>query len=59
MVLSDTKEVFFIACLLPLRAIRVGDKVLIKKRSDFNSLKPYVDENTGEYCEPFDVPCGK
>lgn len=45
---------------MPLRAIRVGDKVVIKKRAEMlNKIEPYVDPVTGEYCEPFDVPCGK
>lgn len=45
---------------MPLRAVRVGDKVLIKKRADMmEDLRPYIDPSTGEYCEPFDVPCGK
>ena len=48
------------ACLMPLRAVRVGDKVLVKKRVDlFEDLNGTIDLSTGEYCEPFDVPCGK
>lgn len=52
------------ACTRPLRAVRIGDKVVIKKRADLLSLPDhdfgvFIDRATGEVCEPFDVPCGQ
>lgn len=49
------------ACLHPLVAIRAPDgSVLVKKRADVISpWQAWVDKETGELFEPFDVPCGK
>lgn len=50
------------ACLNPLRAIRTPDgKVLIKKKAELlqTDLGNWVDTQSGEFFEPFDVPCGK
>lgn len=48
-----------IACLKPLYGIRVPNDTRIFIRSWEQDLKPYVDQLTGEYFEPFLIPCGK
>lgn len=60
------KEVFHIACLHPLRAIKTGSiwkcekKVLIRSSdSKLGDFEPIVDPRTGEVYEQFLVPCGR
>lgn len=48
------------SCLMPLFAVKIRDQVKVVKRADLlNKLEPFVDTYTGEYVEPFEVPCGK
>lgn len=53
----------FIACLYPLKAIHVGDNVQVvnpRKSLDSTFCKtPYIDQETGEVSEWFDIPCGR
>lgn len=51
-------------CYHPLIAIKTGDekkpvKILGSKLSEINNIGISYDKNTGEFFEPFRIPCGK